>query len=68
MKIKIGKIKNSVIDLPKFLISLSVHNYEAQAFWKFGQLYHGYWGIYFIIKRVHFNLWIHHIEERRASA
>jgi len=64
VKIKIGKIHEQYITLPKFMISVYLrHECYQKRFLRIGRLYRGYVGIYGFWGRLHFDLWIHNMQK-----
>ena len=64
MKVEVGKIRLQFVTLPKAMLSVgrTANAPMAGSFWRFGQLYAGYWGLYTFYGRWYINFWWHHVE------
>jgi len=63
MKLELGKIPQQFVTLPKLMVSVHLRPEPyLSRFWRHGQLYRGYWGVHCFLGRIHFTLWVHHME------
>lgn len=63
LKVELGKIRGQFVTLPKYMLSVYTQPEPyLRTFWKFGQLYRGYWGLMAHVGSFHINVWFSHTE------